>query len=312
MFRFDFSRRELIQSAAASLAAAGLHAQTPPPAASKPVMCLFSKPLRNRAVKDLPAALNKLEINALDLTCRGGGHVLPERVVDDLPRAHEQLKAAGISIAMLTTEITDAGKGNAEAIVKTAASLGIRCAKLGYYGYGDLDRIPQTLADVKAKLRDIAALFRQHGVRAGYHNHSGTRVGAPLWDLHQLIADLPPDAIGSYFDFGHATVEGGDGAWKVNLGLLLPRIIMVAAKDVRWEKGDRGWRPRWGPLGEGMVRWSEGFDRLRQARFAGPISLHVEYGDGGAAGSAEDAALLASIGKDWAFLRDRLRAAGLA
>lgn len=306
------SRRELIGAAGAAVAAGALYAQAPGPAGGKAVPCLFSKPLGNRKVSELPAVLKDLGVDAVDLTCRSGGHVLPERVVDDLPRAHELLKSAGISIPMITTEITEADKGNTEAIVKTAAGLGIRYAKVGYYPYSESGRVLAALAEAKAKLRDVAALFKQHGVRAGYHNHSGYRVGAAMWDVWQLIQDLPPDAVGSYFDVGHATVEGGGGGWRIGMNLLMPRMIMVAVKDFKWEKGKKDWQPEWGPMGEGMVRWKGAFTRLKQAGFAGPIALHVEYGNyGKAVGSDDDKATLANIRHDWGFLREQLAKAGM-
>ena len=134
--------------------------------------------------------------------------MLPERVADDLPREHELLRSAGVAVPMITTGIVDADKDNAEAIITTAGRLGIRYAKLGYYPYGDLHHIQETLADVKARLRDVAALCRDHGVQAGFHNHAGSTVGAALWDVWELIRDLPADVVGSYFDLRHATVEG--------------------------------------------------------------------------------------------------------
>jgi L-ribulose-5-phosphate 3-epimerase len=68
-------------------------------------------------------------------------------------------------------------------IVKTAAAPGIRFAKLGHYRYDASGRIERDLREVKPRLREAAALFRQHGVTAGSHNHSGSYVGAPMWDL---------------------------------------------------------------------------------------------------------------------------------
>jgi L-ribulose-5-phosphate 3-epimerase len=324
------SRRQALRTGAAFMAGGALHtalnarggraaarAETPLPESAAPAppdrrprVCLFSKPLQNRDVDGLADVLGELGLDAVDLTCRPAGHVLPERVADDLPRAHERLVQAGIDIAMLTTAITDAGQGHAEDIVRTAAALGIRHAKLGYYPYRDMRAIGPTLADTKARLKDIAALFAQHGVQAGFHNHSGGNVGSAMWDLAQLLDELPP-SIGSYFDLGHATVEGGNSGWRIGLNRLLPRIVMLAVKDAGWERAGDRWRPRWGPLSQGAVRWKEAFADLKQAGFAGPISLHVEYGQHGPPGSDADRALLTHIRRDLAFLRDQLQAARL-
>jgi len=284
---------------------------------ARPVLCLFSKPLHNRSFKELPATLVESGIDAVDLTCRFKGHVLPERAADDLPAAVEMLRAAGVAVPMITTHILDADSSHAETIIKTAAGLGIRYAKLGYYPYGDLNKLHATLANVKARLREVVALCRQYGVQAGFHNHAGGTVGAALWDVWQLIEDLPADAIGSYFDVRHATVEGGQHGWRVGMHLLGPRIIMVAVKDFLWYKdAERGWRVRNVPLGEGMVRGEEAFRFFKKLNFTGPISLHMEYMAGGhhtpPVGSDDDKENLASIRRDWAYLRDALDRTGLS
>ncbi len=314
------SRRDVLQAAGATLgmAAAATTADKAsaadklPAAKAGPVPCLFTKPLHNRPFKDLPGVLNELGVTAVDLTCRKGGHVAPERAAEDLPAAVELLKKAAISVPMITTEITDAGKDHAETIVKTVASLGIGFIKLGYYQYGDLHKLHERLAEVRRKLKDIAALCGRHKVRAGFHNHSGMTVGGPMWDLWHLLHELPTDQIGSYFDLRHATVEGGEGGWRIGLALLAPRIIMASAKDFVWEKDAKGaWRAKDVPLGQGTVRVEEGLRQLRGAGFAGPISLHVEYVSGTVPlGSDEDKRKLESIRKDWRLLADVMKRIG--
>lgn len=307
------NRREMLATAAlaAGTALIAKGTQRAERSARRPVSCLFTKPLHNRPFKDLPAVLNELDINAVDLTCRKAGHVAPERVAEDLPAAVEILEKAGISVPMVTTEITDAGKDHAETIIKTVASLGIRFIKLGYYSYGDLHKMHEQLAEVKARLKDLAALCGHCKVQAGFHNHSGMTVGAPMWDLWQLLQDLPADQIGSYFDLRHATVEGSEGGWRIGLALLAPRIIMVSVKDCIWQREPKGWRVKDVPLGQGAVRVEEGFRQLKDAGFAGPISLHVEYASGNAAvGSDEDRQKLDSIRRDWRTLADLVEAVG--
>jgi L-ribulose-5-phosphate 3-epimerase len=309
------SRREVLATAATALGAttvarsAGSASQPAP----RPVRCLFTKPLHNRPFWELPAILADLGIDAVDLTCRKGGHVLPERVADDLPAAHGLLARAGISVPMVTTEITEAAAGNAEQIISTAASLGIRYLKLGYYEYGDLHRMRERLAQVKDAIRGVATLCGRYGLRAGFHNHAGPLVGAPMWDLAELLGDLPADTIGSYFDVRHATVEGGDAGWRLGMHLLAPRIVMVSVKDFVWQKDDRGgWRPQDVPLGQGMVRCEEAMRLLKELGFAGPISLHMEYGQSAPpVGSDADRANLDAIRADWKSLGGLLDRVGL-
>jgi sugar phosphate isomerase/epimerase len=59
--------------------------------------------------------------------------------------------------------------------------------------------------------------------------------------------------------------------------LALPRLKIMAVKDHLWERIEGKWRRRTCPLGEGMVDLPRILSMLAAARFAGPISLHVEY-----------------------------------
>ena len=52
-------------------------------------------------------AAAEMGFNGLDLTLRPKGHVLPERVVDDLPKAVEAMKKHGINPLMMTTNVWD-------------------------------------------------------------------------------------------------------------------------------------------------------------------------------------------------------------
>jgi len=88
-----------------------------------------------------------------------------------------------------------------------------------------------------------------------------------------MIRDVNSEHFGSNFDVGHATVEGGSAGWRLNVRLLAPYVKMMAVKDFVWENG----KPRWLPLGEGQVQTVEFFRVVREAGFAGPVSLHVEY-----------------------------------
>src|SRR4051794_18536152 len=71
-------------------------------------VCIFSKQLQWMNYQDMANAMAELGYDGIDLTVRKGGHVLPERVSEDLPKAVEAAKKAGIGIYMISTEIEDA------------------------------------------------------------------------------------------------------------------------------------------------------------------------------------------------------------
>jgi sugar phosphate isomerase/epimerase len=136
---------------------------------------------------------------------------------------------------------------------------------------------------VSARLKELAALNRELGIHGGFHNHSNNTFGASLWDVHHVLADTDPKALGLYFDPAHATIEGGAKGWLMGMDLLADRITMLAVKDFRWVNGHhrhvvgRGQSIELCPLAEGNTDWPEVLTHLKQIGFDGPVSFHGEY-----------------------------------
>lgn len=241
---------------------------------------MFSKHLAELTWVDLGRAVREAGFDGVDLTVRPAGHVLPERVGDDLPRAVRAIRDHGSMVAMLTTGLTRPGDAAARATFAAARASDVRLLKAGYYRYAFKD-VRRELDAVIADFRGLVGLAAEAGVLLAYHNHSGY-VGAPVWDMLEMIAGLPATATGVYFDVRHATVEGGDAGWRVATQMVAPHLRMLAAKDFYWDKGRDGrWRIVDCPIGEGMVNWPLFAAELRRAGFSGPVSLHVEYDPGG-------------------------------
>jgi hypothetical protein len=115
--------------------------------------------------------------------------VLPERVADDLPRAVEAARAAGIAVTLITTTITAARDPQAEAILAAAGRLGIGHYRLGWLPYDRSRGILGTIEALRSPMRDLAALNERCGIRGGYQNHAGDRVGGAVWDLWLLVKE---------------------------------------------------------------------------------------------------------------------------
>ena len=82
-------------------AAAALWQAKPP----TPQLCIFSKHLANLDYEQLGKTTRELGFDGVDLTVRAKGHVLPERATEDLPRAVETVRAHGVAVPMITTEL---------------------------------------------------------------------------------------------------------------------------------------------------------------------------------------------------------------
>jgi len=282
------TRRELLLAAAAPLAAA--------PNTGKPSLCIFSKHLPKLDYDGLGRQSKEFGFDGVDLTVRPKGHVLPQNAARDLPRAVAAIRAHGVSVPMITTGLTAPDDPAAEPTLRAAGGLGIPFFKVGYTRYKEANILDQ-LAACKPDLAGLVAIGKEHGVAAGYHNHSGNFLGAAVWDIREMMRDLDPKWAGHYFDPCHATIEGGKFGWRASLDIALPRLNMIAVKDFYWEKRDGEWNVNWCPLGEGMVDWDRFFGIIAKARFTGAISLHVEYD----ADDEHDA-----IAKDLAFLKRKV------
>jgi len=249
---------------------------------------IFSKHLQWLDYKGMAETAAEVGFDGVDLTVRPRGHVLPERAVDDLPKAVEAVKKAGIKVMMMTTAITDPQDPLTEPILKTASRLGVRYYRTGYYRYDRAKSVPATLDEIRPRLRDLAAMNAHYGIAASYQNHAGDGyVGAPLWDLQSLLKDINPRWFGCQYDIRHATVEGGT-SWPTTLRLLAPHINTLVAKDFLWAQRDGKWRTENCPLGQGMVDFPKYFSMLDDQKIAVPFSLHLEYSLGGAEHGARE------------------------
>lgn len=288
-------------------------------AAATPLkIIVFSKHLHWLDYQAMAQTAAEIGFDGIDLTVREGGHVLPERVAEDLPRAFEAVRKAGLIMPMVTAGIVNARSAHAEAILKTCGALGIARYRWGGFKWEEPTTVPQRLSQIKEEAAALGELNRKYGVCAMYHNHSGPDVGSSVWDLWVILRDLDKAWLGVNYDCAHATIEGGLGAWVQGFRLISPWIKGVAIKDFYWARNPKGeWRPQWCPLGEGMVNFKRYFAMLKEIRFSGPMQMHFEYPLGGADKGAKNltidkAKVVGAMRKDLTTLKGWLRDAGLA
>ncbi|MFH0911757.1 MAG: TIM barrel protein [Planctomycetota bacterium] len=240
--------------------------------------CMFSKHLQEYSVTDMGKALKNIGFDAVDLTVCKGGHVEPAEAAQKLPEAVAALKKVGVSVAMITTNIILADDPLTRPILETAKKLGIRYYKIGYYHYDGFGRLKAQLAEIKAKLRDIAALSKEIGICGGYHNHSGRFIGACMSHVAHLLDGLDPKAICAYFDIGHATIEGIALGWLQGFDEVADRVKMLAFKDLAVDYSNDEDRITTVPMGTGPVFWKRFAESLKKVeKQIGLVSYHGEY-----------------------------------
>lgn len=268
----SLSRRAVLAGTAALLA-------VPAKSAGKLKVAIFSKHLQYLQGEALAKGAAEIGFDAVDITVRKGGHIAPENVREELPKLVALIRQHGLEVPMITTDIVDASTPHAEEILKTMAELGIRQYRWGGFRYQKGTPFAAQLDAIKPRIAALAALNKRYQVCAMYHTHSGVNlVGAPIWDLYILLKDFDPQAVAVNYDVGHATIEGGLGGWIDSFHIIGPYLHGIAVKDYLWAKDPRrGWRERWVPLGEGMVRFPEFFKMVADVNFSGPLQMHFEY-----------------------------------
>jgi sugar phosphate isomerase/epimerase len=247
---------------------------------------VFSKNLHWLDYNGMAGVAAQLGFDGVDLTVRPEGHVIPERVADDLPKAVEAIKKAGLKVHMIVTAITNADDPLTEPILKAASSLDIGYYRMGWINYDDKKGINANLFQFKAQMKKLADLNRKYKIRGDYQNHSGLSFGSPLWDLWLTLKEIEPEWIGSQFDVMHAQVEGGN-TWQLGVKIMRPHIKTIDIKDFIWKKTAEGWKPEVVPLGEGMIDYKKYLQMLKEYNLDGPFSMHFEYPLGGVENGAK-------------------------
>ena len=242
---------------------------------------IFSKHLQFLNYREMCNAAKEMGFDGIDLTVRPKGHVLPETVTEDLPKATEAMTAFGLLPLMVTTKVMDANIPTDRKVLETISKLGYKYYRTGWYRYKKDADIQQGVSAARKNLIELAKLNRKLGISGSYHNHSGNFIGASIWDLYQALEGLSPEQMGCQYDISHATIEGGKN-WDIDFRLIKNHINTLVVKDFKWGKAGGIWKPVFTALGEGMVNFKKYFSLLKKNNINAPLSIHYEYDLGGA------------------------------
>ena len=242
---------------------------------------LFSKHLQFLDYQDMADATAEMGFDGVDLTVRPGGHVLPERAEDDLPKAVEAIKRVGMSPKMLVSRLTSVDDKDGIQSLKTAAKLGFTHYRTGYFRPRKGNSLLENLEFCQKELDELEAFNREQGLHGAYQNHAGKAMGSYVMDLAHLLGDRDPRWMGCQYDIRQASVDGGS-SWSLGLSYLQSHIRTMPIKDFTWKKQNGVWKPQNVPLGQGMVDFEGYFKALREYGIKPLVSLHLEYDLGGA------------------------------
>ncbi|MFG0268037.1 MAG: sugar phosphate isomerase/epimerase family protein, partial [Rhodopirellula sp. JB055] len=207
--RRDFLAGSLAAASLASLSTRGLLAAEEPTGRRWPI-CVFTKPLNSMPFDDMAIALAEAGFDGVEATVRKGGNVAPAEAAEKLPEMQKAMQKHGLEITLITTDIGDMDDPHRTTVLETAADLGISRFRMRYGKYTPNQPIPLQIDQWKRQFAKLASYCGKIGIQALYQNHAGANyLGASLWDLDRVLADVSPDHMGVVYYIPHAQVEGG-------------------------------------------------------------------------------------------------------
>jgi sugar phosphate isomerase/epimerase len=246
---------------------------------------LFTKLFLGRSLDDIVRVTSELGFDGIDLLIRKGHQLEPDRP-EDITGAARRVAAAGLGLAMATTDITDPDAPGVDRLLGSCADAGIPLVRIGYWRYrpaaGPGTGYAAILASARRDLDGLERLAAKHRLRLAIQLHGGTIHSSGVQAL-ALLAGHDPALLGAYPDPGNQVVQEGREDWRLTFDVLRPWLACVGIKNGGWfagevaPSGQRRWRADWLGLPDGMVPWDDILAALAATGFAGPLSFHGHY-----------------------------------
>ena len=348
-------RRELIGAAAGVLAATGFSrsaigeiAATAP--GRNPVAISSSNLQWLRSADDVARAAREMAYGAVCVTVGPAPAHAPLADGENLKSYLAAIRSAGLSVD--TIELNVAPDGEAfDRFLPACQPCGIKQFIFGPFPYAPEQPFAEQRARYKAQLASLAKKAASHDVRALYRNRAGRYLGADLFDVVNLLADMDPKGIGLCYDTGQGALAGGNGSWAAALEGARGQIGAVLCtdatlhfqldtdeggafagtpKDLEINRGARNTPPAFGggggrtnpwiapsvPLGTGLVDLPGLAAALKGLGFHGPFVIQSDYANGGAENGGErltlpPAMVLGAMKRDLLTLKAGFSSSGL-
>ena len=266
---------------------------------------VFTKPWTDAiaAVADRMVALG---VEAIELPIRPGYQVTPETVKRALPEVVRVVQDRGLSIcsvaAPLDGAIIAACGDSGVPIVRTMVPIDLAKASFA-----------DTIAEHRARYRQLIPLLERTGVRIGVQNHSGQAIGSAI-GLYHLLEPFDPRHVCAILDMAHCSVAGEPT--ELCLDLLWSRMSdLINFKSAYRERvngpeaPEAVYRTHWTTGRHGAFSWSDLVTELRRRHFTGTFVLPGEYSNPGGLPQRIGDDVLPYLSTDVAYLRSLVETA---
>ena len=205
-----------------------------------PPVAVFGKIFQELKLDFEQSALTTAEagLDGVDCAVRAKGEILPEQAAEQLPRYADVLAGHKLRLLLMTTDIHGVDSPHAREILNAGKKLGVRDYRIGNWMHKPEVPAEKLCAEIRSRLKELAAMNGELGVCALVQNHSSWSgagrgpAGGDLDELYDLVKDFDPQRIAVAFDLGHAIIVHGN-AWRPRFEKLKPHIRVVYVKDVQ-------------------------------------------------------------------------------
>ena len=236
----------------------------------------FSKLFQFLNYDELAAVFKESGLDGIDLTVRKGGHVEPENVERDLPKAANVAQKQGVPVVSMVTDIQDVNDPLTMRVLKTASDNGVKYYRLAYYRYERQKTIAENLETIRTKMEQLGELNAKYNITGGYQNHNGVNFGGNPWEILEVVKNMDKQKIGCFYDILHSVVEGLQ-SWQTALRAIAPYVTQRYIKDFYYSATEKNARVITCELGKGMINFTQYFRICQELNMNQPFCLHIEY-----------------------------------
>ncbi len=266
---------------------------------AKPLISVFTKPWTD-PLPQLADKLAGLGFEGVELAVRDGYQVLPESVSTDLPKAVQQLEAAGLKTPSIAGNID-------EATIDACGAAGVGiiriCAPINMaVGY-------QASVDAYRRAFDaVIPALERNNVSIGVQNHYGRHIASAVGLTHAL-AGYDPKHVCAVLDMGHCAVDGEPVEMAVDIARphMNGLVNFKSACHVRANgpELDAEYMVHWTTHEHGGYNWRALVEELHQIGFTGTFCMPAEYSQqAGLKGQRMGDDVLPFVRRDIAHLRN--------
>lgn len=195
----------------------------------------------------------------------------------DVPRIKALTESAGLEMPGLGTYPTCDNLADVEKAMRGAAAIGVRQLRINVPNYDGSSSYVALRDRSLSQYRDVAAMARQHGLRALVEIHHKKLLPSAS-AAASFVSHFDARDVGVIHDAGNMVYEGHE-AYRLGFDVLGPYLALIHLKNAQWLPGEIGpdggrrWNATWAPVRHGIVDVPALFAAMRQVGYDGWVCL---------------------------------------